>query len=450
MIRSPLGPARDRLAAGSSGPPRRLPPLAILALVVALLAACSGPRGEATATPAPSPTAPLARATTAAPTATAPAPAPRATATTRAATARVTATGAGRAATGTRPAGGTAARSTGTAYVLGPPDDVTQLGLRGQTISAVAAHVSNPNLVYAAGKGVSRSTDGGQTWTEVLTEKQIAAKPVIALAPSNASIVYVGVSEGCAKGGKPKPGFVSTDSGANWRETGAGLAAIAVDPRNARLAYAATCRGIERTSDLGETWEVLAGAKVENYEPTHVAVAPADVQTLYAVYASEGGTIRVRRSENGGTSWQDANPSGEPFGPIDLAVDSADPRLVYLSAANGVFRTKNGGRAWDRLTEGLEATVQSGANASGTRTNTALLADPTAPNVVWLGTGARGQEGSGIYQSTNQGARWRQVTDFERRAVRRLALGGRDSGRRLYIATEDGVWLLTPGAPQAP
>ncbi len=300
-------------------------------------------------------------------------------------------------------------------------------------------------MAYAGGAGIARTTDGGATWASVLPSSRAPRVVALAVAPSNAGVVYAGVAEGCARGGPPRPGFVSADGGATWRETGADLGAIAVDPRNARLAYAATCRGVERTGDLGETWEVLTGARVEGYDPLRVAVAPGDPRTVYVAYASEGGTIRARRSEDGGTSWQDASPAGDPFGPLGLAVDAANPRIVYLSAATGVYRSANGGRSWDRLTAGLEATAAAGQ--PGIRTSTAILAAPATPDLVWLGTGTRAAAGVGVYQSADGGGRWRRIAGLDGRPVGDLALGGQGAARRLYIATDDGVWALVPPAP---
>lgn len=433
MYRDLVSRARGSQGGRSASPRRRFGLLTVVIAMAVLVAACSGPGGNAT----PTPTAAI--VSTASPIPATP---------TRAAVPSPTPTRAPRVAntpTATRSVAGTAARSTGTAFTFRSPGQVGRAGLAEQTITALAAHASDPQIIYAGAKGVSQSTDGGQNWTSVLSERQAPRVATIAMAPSNHQIIYVGVSEGCAKGGSPMAGFVSDDSGENWRETGGNLNAVAIDPRNARLAYAATCRGVERTTDLGETWEVLAGARIDNYEPAHIAIAPSDPQTIYVLYASEGGGIRARRSENGGTSWQDATPAGEPFGPIGLTVDATDARVVYFSAATGVYRSKNGGRAWDRLTEGLEATVT--GDQTGTRTNTAILADPLTADLVWLGTGTRAASGSGIYHSTNQGGRWRQLTDFEGRAVHMLALGGHGERQKLYVATEDGVWVIALKTP---
>ncbi len=429
MPHAPLTRGRQRRPEGL----RWTVALLALPLIAILAAACSGPEPATTATSTPRATAAVT------------AGARQTGTTTRATTSTPTRPAAG---TATRTVTGTTTRATGTvrtATGTATPGAVTRAGLGGENIRVVAAGPADGRLVYAGGRGVWRSTDGGGQWTRVLGETEAPRVSAIAVAPSNAQVVYVGVGEGCARG-TTRSGFVSLDGGATWRQTGRNIAGFAVDPRNAQVVYAVSCQGVERSADAGASWEGLGGARVENYDPVLIAIAPADPQTLYVAYASEGGTVRVRRSSDGGTSWQDADPPGPPTGPLALATDAADARDVFLSTTMGLYRSEDGGRSWELLTAGLEATAGVSGAPPGTRSNTALAAGPEQPGVLWLGTGTTRAPGSGIYRTRDGGNSWRLLTGFEGRPVQGLAPGGRGDGAVLYIATDDGVWRLDAAA----
>lgn len=79
--------------------------------------------------------------------------------------------------------------------------------LRGQDVRAVAASPSDPLLVFAATtRGISRSTNGGQSWTDV------ESQPVRTLAIDSAGIVYAGTERGVV---------LSSEDGATWQATDA-------------------------------------------------------------------------------------------------------------------------------------------------------------------------------------------------------------------------------------
>ena len=448
---------------------RRWPRPGLLLLLSFVVAACAGPFSQPTPMPPPPPTpAPTATATTVA----RQAGTPIATATTL----RPTATAPRPTLTPTR-----FGAPTPTAFVLRQPAKPWErLGLEGQTLNVVTVAGGDPPTLYAGGEGLWRSGDGGRTWRVVREPDQ--APRVVAIATAGADprtqTVYAGVNQGCARG-TPAPALVSTDGGFNWRELPepvTDVAAFAVDPRSARTVYAVGCAGAFRSADAGATWEELRGVRLENYDPAQIAIAPSDPQTLYISYASEGGTVGVRRSTDGGTTWQDANPPGNIIGPLALAVDSTDAAVAFLSTTTGLYKTTNGGRAW-ALVAWLETTatpVPGGRPAAspapggrpgatpgaspGTspgptflpagRAAAALLADPEEKGRFWLGTGQGPIAGTGVYRTNDAGVTWaRTAAGLEQQAVGHLALSGPRNARVLYAATGDGVWVL-PANPE--
>lgn len=414
-----------------------------LALLLPLLVACGGsPTATApAATTAPRVTAP------AAPTSAAIASTPARPATTqptttpqppRPATASPATTTTGPSATATR------ARATATgATSSGNTAQFARNGLAGTVLTALAVGGKDGQLLFAGGKGLWRSTDAGKKWSQVQNPAEAPKVAAIAIAPSDPQIVYVGVSEGCAKGGT-LPGLVSTDGGASWRQSGENLSSITVDPREAKKVYATSCAGVQRSLDGGNTWETVSAAQLDNYTPTLIALAPRTPRTLYVAYASEGGTARVRRTSDDGATWQENTLPPQAFGPIALAVAPGNADTVLLSTLSGVFRSLNGGQTWDLLTTGLEETRLTGPATSspeGLRLTTALVAAPNEADTFWLGTGSGRTGGIGIFSTHDSGTSWQRTgTGLDGRTIQALAVGVAGNTRTLYVATDDGVW----------
>ncbi|HEY7699578.1 MAG TPA: sialidase, partial [Vicinamibacteria bacterium] len=213
--------------------------------------------------------------------------------------------------------------------------------------------------------------------------------------------------------------------------------------------------GIWKTSDAGLTWK-----PVFDKEPVHsvgaLAVAPSDPSM---VWAGTGETfIRsnvsigngVWKSTDGGATWKHAGLEGT--GRIGrVIVHPANPDVVYAAALGhgygpqperGVYRTRDGGRAWERV---LFVDEKTGASD--------LVMDPSNPRILFAGmwqlelktwTRASGGPGSGIFVTRDGGDTWTRLqgNGLPKLPVGKIALcmTPRDSSR-LYalIETGDGV-----------
>ncbi len=429
------------------GPPRRL----ALLLVLLGLAACGGtpvatippvaPTIDSTAAPtvAAITTRPPTQAATPARTTTSATPRATATATRTAATtpARTPAT---RAAT-------TAEATASVGLAFGGQPEFARVGLAGESLTTVVAAGREAKTLYAGGKGVWRSLDAGATWTQMRTAEEAPVVSAIVVAPSDPDVIYVGVSQGCGKGGK-LPGYVTTNGGESWRTIGQNIGGLIVDPLDAKNVYAVDCTGVRRSTDAGTAWETLATAAVPDYTPTLIAMAPNSPKTIYVAYANESGLIKVRRTTNGGTAWQEATPTGEITGALALTVAPTSGDTAFLTTTVGSFETKDGGAKWTLVDgDGLEATTPNRPPANspqGFQLTSTILIDPSQPSILWLGTGAGKTAGIGIFRSRDGGATWKRTgSGLENRFVRDLALTIARTTSTLYVATDDGIWMLT-------
>jgi uncharacterized repeat protein (TIGR01451 family) len=134
------------------------------------------------------------------------------------------------------------------------------------TVNKLVIDPTNPQTVYAASsRGMLKTTDGGTNWVAINNGIFISGAPLQAVAlaidPAHTSTLYVGLST-------PTLGvFKSTDGGASWTNTSSGLIdtsnglnfpplvrALFVDPSSTMTIFAGTSLGIFKSTDGGANW----------------------------------------------------------------------------------------------------------------------------------------------------------------------------------------------------
>jgi photosystem II stability/assembly factor-like uncharacterized protein len=262
---------------------------------------------------------------------------------------------------------------------------------RGGRSTAVTGVVSEPRVFYmgSTGGGVWRTEDFGESW-ENLTDGQIAVGSIgaIAVAPSNAGVLYVGTGSACLRGN------VSTG------------------------------RGLYRSSDRGRTWQ-LAGLEQAG-QIGRVRVHPADPDLVYVAalgHAFGPNPERgVFRSRDAGRTWEKVLFISDSTGVVDLAMDPSDPRTLYAaawtgrrepwaivsgSAESGLYRTRDGGDTWVKVANGLPEDVVG-------RVGVAIA--PSNPRRIYAIV--QHEERGGLYRSDDGGESFQYINDdrklFER------------------------------------
>jgi len=271
----------------------------------------------------------------------------------------------------------------GSAITLDPNDPT------GNTLY-VGTGEANASGDSAAGTGMYKSTDGGDTWTGPLGLPVFNGRAIgtIVVRPGDPNTIYVGTTRGVAgvssvSGGAVSliPGaaawglYKSTDGGATWTflhngtasaaacdtvaeaiATGSpcsvrGVRRVALDPSSPDTVYAGSySRGIWRSADGGATWIQI--------KPT-LANHPADtnMRPEFAVTTLPDGKTRMYVYE-GSSSGSFANPPPTPPTPIPTArlfrsddVATGVPSFLSLSSsdpANPGFGTYDvcAGQCW--------------------------------------------------------------------------------------------------------
>ena len=263
-----------------------------------------------------------------------------------------------------------------------------------QSIGAIAVAPSDPNVVYVAsgeglhrpdlsvGNGIYRSKDAGKTW-EHLGLREGEQIPALAVDPHDANRLFAAVL-GHPYGPNEERGiYRSTNGGQTWKQVlfkdaNTGGSDVVIDPANPNVVYASlwesrlgpwedgneysgTHGGLFKSTDGGDTWHALTQGLPADLVQINVAIAASQSSRLYATVSTtrEGGYesgdgLGVYRSDDAGESWyrvtEDARPAMK-IGGGDLpmpAVDPKNPDVVY-SASIVTVRSTDGGKTWSSL-----------------------------------------------------------------------------------------------------
>jgi photosystem II stability/assembly factor-like uncharacterized protein len=169
---------------------------------------------------------------------------------------------------------------------------------------------------------------------------------------------------------------------------------INFDPRNPTTVYASVeVGGLLRSTDAGETWEEFPGL----YEDVHrLMIHPTNGDFLYAV-TGRG----LYTGPDGGSRWEQWTRREDEIGgyPDGFVFRPSDPKLIFMTAAHdapGTWRTthfagarisrsKDGGRTWEILRNGLPDRLQASIEAfclEEAGSSTAIYAGTTAGEVI--------------------------------------------------------------------
>lgn len=275
---------------------------------------------------------------------------------------------------------------------------------RGGRTRAVSGVASRPDTFYvgAVDGGVWKTDDAGRTWQPMFEGQSTQSIGAIAVAPSNPDIVYVGSGEGLHRPDLSVGDGVyrSADGGRTWRHLGLSdgqqIPDLAVDPRNPDRVFAAVLghpygsnseRGIFRSTDGGASWQRVL-FKDADTGGSAVAVDPANPNIVYAAL------------------WQDR------LGPWE-------DRNQFQGTGGGLFKSTDGGDTWRQLSQGLPANT--------TQVNFSIAASRPGRLMAVVGTNEPGTyssaAGLGVFRSDDGGENWTRATSDPRPALR---IGGGD------------------------
>ncbi|MDE3113285.1 MAG: glycosyl hydrolase [Chloroflexota bacterium] len=211
-------------------------------------------------------------------------------------------------------------------------------------------------------RGVFRSRDGGATWQRVLFRDERTGAIDLSMDPNNPRILYAALWETVRlphtmiSGGPGSGIFKTTDGGDTWTEltkkpgfpSGVlGKVGIAVAPSRPDRVYAlveANDGGVYRSDDAGESWTKQCedrNLRQRAWYYMHVFVDPRDADTVWVLNVDQWRSI-----DAGKTFQQFEVPHGDNH---DLWIDPNDPQRMIQGNDGGATVTLNGGKTWSTL-----------------------------------------------------------------------------------------------------
>ncbi|MGH9414231.1 MAG: WD40/YVTN/BNR-like repeat-containing protein [Terriglobales bacterium] len=229
----------------------------------------------------------------------------------------------------------------------------------GGRVTTVAGIASQPAVFFlgAAGGGVWKTIDAGHRWNFISQSFKNNNIGAMAVAPSNPNIIYVGTGDSAPRNTvlTGEGMYKSTDGGKTWSFIGLPqthiIGWIVISPTNPNLVYVAALghlfgpnpdRGVFKTTDGGKTWKKVLFVNDHTGAIT-LAMDPANPQIVYAgmwqmtrrhwTFSSGGPGSGLYKTTNGGASWTNIShrpglPTGI-FGKVGVAVAPSNPSVVY-------------------------------------------------------------------------------------------------------------------------
>jgi photosystem II stability/assembly factor-like uncharacterized protein len=257
-------------------------------------------------------------------------------------------------------------------------------------VMSIAVNPKNKFEYYVgvASGGVWKTVNDGTTWTPVFDKEGSFSIGWVAIDPNDASVVWVGTGESNSQR--------SVDYG----------------------------DGIYRSDDGGKNWQNMGLKKSEH--TGRVVIDPRDSKVVYVAAEGPlwgpGGDRGLYKTTDGGKNWKAVLTISENTGVADVALDPANPDIIYASAyqrrrhvftlidggpESAIYKSTDAGATWNKLKNGLP-TVDLG--------RIGLAVSPVDPNVVYATVEAADGKG-GIFRSDDKGNNWERRNEFDAGAM---------------------------------
>ncbi|MFT7670646.1 MAG: photosystem II stability/assembly factor-like uncharacterized protein, partial [Planctomycetota bacterium] len=205
---------------------------------------------------------------------------------------------------------------------------------------AIAVNPNDTSMYWiaSASGGLLKTVNAGMTYTHQFDSESSVSIGHVAVAPSDANIVWVGTGEANPRNSVSYGDGVykSTDGGDSWKRMGLKdsfqIGRIAIHPEDPDIVYVGALgrlfgtneeRGLFKTTDGGKTWDKVLYID-DKTGVVDVDMHPTDPNTL---------TVATYERQRDGF---DTNAPTKTWGP-----------------GSGIYRTKDGGSTWMKLSKGL-------------------------------------------------------------------------------------------------
>lgn len=224
--------------------------------------------------------------------------------------------------------------------------DLYQLGNSNDDYMGFSLHPTDRDVFYSSGHpamggniGFQKSEDGGFSWKKV---SDGANGPVdfhaMTVSPANPLLIY-----GWYQGYLQK----STDEGVTWNVVAATqfpVISLAADTKDENIVYAASPQGLFVSKNGGKDWERLLEGFV-----SLVSIDSRNNKNLYS-YSEK---FKLADSSDGGVTWNKTSADFNGETPLHLSYYQKEGRdiLYLITEKNSIYKSLDGGTSWHEIYE---------------------------------------------------------------------------------------------------
>lgn len=301
------------------------------------------------------------------------------------------------------------------------------------------------------GDGVYKSTNGGKSWSNMGLKKSEHIGKIL-VDPRNSDVVFVAAEGPLWSAGGDRGLYKTTDGGQTWDQVlnideNTGVTDIEFDPSNPDVVYVAAYQrrrhtwallgggpksGIYKSSDNGATFkEIKTGLPKGDKGKIGLAVTPANPAIVYATIEANSAEKGFYRSMNKGESWEKRSSyTSGGTGPHyyqEIEASPVNPDLIYQMDV--FFQvSRDGGKTFNNLETGRDKHSD----------NHALWIDPNNGDHLIAGTDA------GLFESFDEGTRWRHFPNLPISQFYKLGLDNSEPFYNIVGGAQDLGTLIGP------
>ncbi len=278
-------------------------------------------------------------------------------------------------------------------------------------------HPLTHNLFSCNDGGIYKSTNDGESWTDISDGLEILQIYRIAASPTVFDLFLTGNQDN---------GSMRRSAG-DWAEItgGDGMECI-IDHENPDILYTSFYYGsFSKSTDAGLNFFPIGPEDVKGSGAwiTPFIMDAVNPEVLYTGYKD------VYKSLDGGISWYKISDNLTRGANLRfLAVAPSNPDYIYASTYSDIWLSKNGGGNWVNISAGLPD------NAI-----TSIEIAPNNPEYLWI-TMSGYSIGEKIYYSTSGGSNWVNYSEGLPNVPANIIIRRKSSKDELYLGTDLGVF----------
>ena len=238
-------------------------------------------------------------------------------------------------------------------------------------ISKIIIHPDDPDTLWVASqgplwsaggqRGVFKTTDGGESWTNVLKSGDYTGATDLIIDPRNPDRLYAAMWQhhrtvAAYVGGGPESGlWKSEDGGENWIELKTGLPegnmgkiGLAISPMSPDVLYAAIETdlrkgGVWKSTNRGASWEKMSDAVSGGTGPHYYQELYASPHYFDRIYLASN-TSQI--SNDGGKTWSNLNNEYKHVDDHAIAFRPDDPDYIMFGSDGGLYESYDHTKTW--------------------------------------------------------------------------------------------------------